>query len=214
MKKILWLIAIILIIVQIALLHLFIFKSQLPDDMAFIVKNSLQTIVSIAYLPLAFSLLLSAFPFKDWNFKNKWSWCFPILLIISGLYALGKSGAEVDKIQSSGGKYISKGEFEAIQPSIKLNCDKLKQGTFETKEMTHIREEKREIQLIKSTNQHYEFGIHWINDCEFFLRAYYQGSESQSVKITGVGQNSYDCVVLKGNIAERFKVKIQNESMD
>lgn len=205
--------AILLLIANVLILHLFIFKSKLPADTAFVIKNSIQTMIKIAVYPLALSIFASLFPFKDWTFKNKWSWYFPILLFIASLFFLSKNGIDVNKIQSSNGKFISKGEYEAIRPNAKLNCDQLRQGTFESAEVTHIREERREIQLIKATNKNFEFGIYWINDCEFFLTAYYQGSENQAVKITGIGQDSYDCVVLKGNIAERFKLKIKNESL-
>jgi hypothetical protein len=214
MKKILWLLAILLLIANVVILNLFIFTTKLPTDTALVIKSSLQAVTTITFYPLVLSVFASFFPFKGWNYIKKWSWYFPILLIIASLFFLSKNGIDANKIQSSNGKFISKWEYEAIEPNAKLNCDQLKQGTFETAKVVHIREERREIQLIKSTNRNFEFGIHWINDCEFFLNAYYQGSENQAVKITGIGQNSYDCVVLKGNIAKRFKVKIKNESMD
>ncbi|MBB6464100.1 hypothetical protein [Flammeovirga kamogawensis] len=207
--KLYWSILSLLFIIQFFLQYSSVNSAREISEVKYIiVLTEILTTLITAFIPGIFlASLLSLFLLKKEKYKIRIKQILPIttslpllLYIISFSYILYIEEVKGEKL----GPVI---EYNDIKQSEGLDCESVKDGKFETKNLIIERAGNRQTQTDKNNGNVSEYEIKWLSNCEYELTPISYEGDNMLVKIVEVTEKYYDCFTTTGTYATKFRVQ-------
>ncbi len=151
--------------------------------------------------------LFAFIPYKKRTYAKKFERAFPLstgVILIFLLFVFGY-GLYMRDVMGFDFKSMKKYDDVVIPPN--LDCTDIKNGAFESENITITREGDRQIQVNKETSVRIEYEVDWKSDCEYFLTPIDDPTYVLKVKVVGVQADHYECLVSTDKYAHRYIVR-------
>lgn len=204
--RILWTIAILLLLVHLGIQYLFFTPVTISGKagMGILVMDLSTNLFLVFFTVLVIVPIVALIPFKGMVYSEKFIRILPYVASIVLIIIIANFGymAYLKKV-----KHLQSGpvhHYEDIQVPLKLDCNEVHNGQFETEHTRIVRNEKVQIQVDKNTGAIKEYLVDWINECEYTLTPKLGNSEKLKIKITAVNQDNYGCYVVSDQHPDQY----------